>query len=98
MSGGDWKEMFLACQQGDIELVKYHIRTGIDANYKHPEFLTTALIESVSLNKLAIVTYLLENGADPLVRDDFTGETSISIAEQRKDKTLLKLLQSYIHE
>ena len=44
--GGDWKEMFRGVETNDFDLVRYHICTGIDLNYQHPEFLTSALIES----------------------------------------------------
>ncbi len=44
MAGGDWKEMLYASESGDLELVKYHIRMGINPNYLHPEFLTVPLL------------------------------------------------------
>ncbi len=94
MSGGDWKEMFLACQSGDLELVKLHIETGVDLNYKHPEFLTTALIESIRSKHREITEYLLDNGADPTIKDDWTGETALSLAEALRDSDLTNLLKS----
>jgi hypothetical protein len=42
MAAGDWKEMLIAAQNGDLELVRYHIRMGENPNYQHPEFLTNA--------------------------------------------------------
>ncbi len=93
MSGGDWKEMFAACQSGNIDLVKYHIETGIDPNYTHPEFLTTALMESVRFKRLDIIKYLLENGADPNIKDEWTSETAISIAEAMGDEVLIGVLR-----
>jgi hypothetical protein len=44
MSGGDWKEMFNAGCEGNLELVKYHVQAGVDVNFAHPEFLSTPLV------------------------------------------------------
>ena len=44
MDGGNWKEMFNAACTGDLELVKYHVKCGVDINYAHPEFLSTPLV------------------------------------------------------
>jgi len=93
MSAGDWKELFAACQSGDLELVKYHIRNDIDPNYKHPEFLTTPLNESVRFKHLPIIKYLLNNGANPTIKDDWTGETAIAIARKMKDVGLIELFK-----
>ena len=35
MSGGSWKEMFDAGCNGDLALVEYHVKQGIDINYAH---------------------------------------------------------------
>ena len=32
MSGGDWKEMLVAVQDGNLSLVKYHLSQGADPN------------------------------------------------------------------
>jgi ankyrin repeat protein len=95
MSAGDWKEMFAACQSGDLELIKYHIKNEIDPNYQHPEFLTTPLNESIRFKQLDIIRYLLENGADPSIKEAWTGETAMSVAEKIKDKAIIQLLKSY---
>ena len=49
MAAGDWKEMLVAAQNGDLPLLRYHIRLGENLNYQHPEFLTTPLIEAPRL-------------------------------------------------
>ncbi|MEL6135755.1 MAG: ankyrin repeat domain-containing protein [Bacteroidota bacterium] len=68
MSGGDWKEMLYAAENGNLELVKYHVKMGVDVNYQHPELLTTALIESTRYGHEEVVKYLLEKGADPKIK------------------------------
>ena len=94
--GGDWKEMFAAAEQGDIELLKYHLRMGVDPNYQHPEYMTSPLIECVRLGKLDVVKILLENGADPNIKEGFGKETALSIAMAKKDEAAVQLLQSYL--
>lgn len=96
MAGGDWKEMFYAAQDGDVELVRYHTRTGIDLNYKHPEFLTTALIVSVENGHTEVIKYLLENGADPRIVDGFSGKNALDIAKIYKRKEITKLIKGYM--
>ena len=32
MSGGNWKELFAAAESGDLPLVEYHVRQGVDIN------------------------------------------------------------------
>ena len=71
MAAGDWKELFNAAQQGDLELVEYHVRMGIDPNYQHPEFMCTPLIESIQHGQFEVAKYLLENGADPTIKEFF---------------------------
>ena len=39
MSGGDWKAMFKGIQENNLELVKFYLKSGIDPNYQHPEFM-----------------------------------------------------------
>ena len=94
--GGDWKEMFHAAQKGDLELVKYHIKMGIDPNYQHPEFLTTALIEAAQYGQAELVSYLLENGANPHIKADFGGDTAMSVAKTYRQKAVMKVLKKHI--
>ncbi len=98
MSGGNWKEMFLAIQNGDIELVRYHLKMGIDPNYQHPEFLASPLVESIRFNHLAITSLLLENGAKPTIKEVFGGDTPLSVAKAKKNKKAIELLTYHIHK
>jgi len=95
MSGGDWKEMLVAVQDGNINLVKYHIESGIDVNYEHPELMTTALIESVNYDRIEIAKYLLENGADPHLTAWMSSDSPMSLAKQNRKKEFIQLLSSY---
>ena len=94
--GGDWKEMFNAATEGDIELVKYHLKMGVDLNYQHPEYLTSVLIECIRLEKMEMVEFLLENGADPSAREGFGTTTTLSIAKFEKNHKAVHLLNLYL--
>lgn len=95
MSGGDWKEMLVAVQDGNIDLVKYHIKEGIDLNYEHPELMTTPLIECIQYNRLEIAKLLLENGADPLLNAWLSNENPVRLAKQQKKKEFSELFKAY---
>ena len=94
--GGDWKDFFRAIQLNDIELVKYHIRTGINPNYQHPEYMTAPLMECIRFGHLEIAEYLLENGADANALEHNSTTTAMSIAKMLDKQDAVKLLERYI--
>ncbi len=98
MSGGDWKAMFKGIQEGDFELVKYYLRVGIDPNYQHPEFMASPLIESIRYDHMDIMKLLLENGADPEIKEVIGKETPIIIAKRLKNYKAIELLERYINK
>jgi ankyrin repeat protein len=82
MSGGDWKELFRAACEGDIELLRYHVKNQVDVNYAHPEFLSTPLVACILVRQEAAANLLLDNGADPLLYSEFDGLTPVEAARQ----------------
>ncbi len=96
MAAGDWKELFAASQKGDLELVKYHIKMGVDPNYQHPEFMCTPLIESIQHQQFEVAKYLLENGADASIKEDFGTHTPLSMAKFTKNKKLITLVKTHL--
>ncbi|WP_299899541.1 ankyrin repeat domain-containing protein [uncultured Aquimarina sp.] len=96
MSGGNWKDMLLASQTGDLELVKYYVTNGVDINYQHPEAMTTPLIESIRFGNLSIAKYLLEHGADINAKEGFSGDTALSLAKEKSNIKALELLKTYL--
>ena len=98
MSGGDWKAMFKGIQEGDLELVRYYLKIGIDPNYQHPEFMAAPLIESIRYNQLDITKLLLDHGADPEIREGFGNDTPIKIAKKSNNRQAIKLLKVYINK
>jgi uncharacterized protein len=65
MSSGDWKELFDAACQGDLDLVKYHIHNGVDLNHIHPEYTGTILVASILAKQESAALELLAHGANP---------------------------------
>ncbi|MGB0862061.1 MAG: ankyrin repeat domain-containing protein [Saprospiraceae bacterium] len=95
--GGDWKEMLYASQRGDLELLKFYFKMGVNPDYQHPEFLTNPLLESIRFGHLEIAGFLLENGANPLIEEIWDEKsTPLSIAIMTKNKDAVTLLQKYI--
>ena len=93
--GGDWKDFFRAIQLNDLELVKYHIRMGIDPNYQHPEFMTAPLMECIRFGHLEIAKYLLENGTDANALEHNSTTTAMSIAQMLGNQDAIELLKQY---
>jgi uncharacterized protein len=94
--GGDWKEMFRGVETNDFDLVRYHIASGIDLNYQHPEFLTSALIESINQKHLDMMKFLLENGANPSIEEAFSCKSPMQIAKEISNKEAVAILNNYL--
>ena len=82
MSGGDWKEMYNAGCAGNLALVEYHVKAGVDVNYAHPEFLSTPLVGAILAGQEEVALYLLGHGAIPDLPSEFDGVTPIQAARQ----------------
>ena len=98
MSAGNWKELFHAVQTNDIDLVEYHLETGVDPNYQHPEFLAAPLVESIRFNHIEITTLLLKKGADPQIKEIWGGETPLSVAQTTNNQAAIKLLKQFMSD
>ncbi|HRD99522.1 MAG TPA: ankyrin repeat domain-containing protein [Rubrivivax sp.] len=82
MSGGDWKELFNAGCAGDLALVAYHVRCGVDVNYAHPEFLSTPLVAAILAGQEAVALFLLDHGAMPDLGSELDGLTPMQAARK----------------
>ncbi len=65
MEHGDWKSMYEAACAGDLELVRYYVDSGVDVDYVHPEFMSTALVSCILAGQADTAVLLIERGADP---------------------------------
>jgi len=95
MSGGDWKAMFKAIQDNDLELVRFYINMGIDINYQHPEYLALPLSESIRYNHLEIAELLLSNGADLNIIEMESRVSPLDLAKKRGNQKTIELLQEF---
>lgn len=82
MSGGNWKEMFNAGCDGDLALVAYHVKAGVDVNYAHPEFLSTPLVAAILAGQQEVAFFLLDHGANPRLSSEFDGVTPMQAARK----------------
>lgn len=82
MDGGNWKEMFNAACEGDIELVRYHVARGVDIDYAHPEFLSTPLVACILAGQEAVAMWLLDTGANPRLHSEFDALTPLAAARR----------------
>ena len=82
MSAGDWKDMFLAACDGDVELVRFHLANGVDVDFVHAEFQSTVLVASIHARREEVVHLLLDQGADVSMRSELEGQTPLQAARQ----------------
>ncbi|WP_310388353.1 ankyrin repeat domain-containing protein [Roseateles sp.] len=82
MSGGNWKEMFNAGCEGDLDLLRYHVLAGVDVNYAHPEFLSTPLVAAILARQEQAALYLIEHGASVDLGSEFDGVTPVQAARK----------------
>lgn len=82
MDGGNWKEMFNAACAGDLDLVRWHVQHGVDVDYAHPEFLSTALVACTLAGREEVALYLLQAGANPNLHSEFDAMTPLQAAQQ----------------
>lgn len=83
MTAGDWKDMFLAAEAGDTELVRHHLAGGVDPNFSHAEFQSTALVAAILAGHETVAHVLLDHGADPTLRSDLEDLTPLRAASQQ---------------
>jgi uncharacterized protein len=93
MSHGDWKAMMEGVVRNDLELVHAYIRSGIDINFQHPEFLTSALMEAIRCGHYDMLKLLLVHGADPNQPDTFTGELPWQQAKRLQQADMIAALE-----
>lgn len=93
MSAGNWKELFRACTEGDLALVKYHVSEGVDLNHQHPEILSTPLVTAILNGFTEIALYLIDHGADVRLESYFDQLTPLKAAKKMNDKVVLQKIK-----
>lgn len=92
MAAGDWKDMYAAARAGDLELVRFHLESGVDPDHVHPEFLSTALVAACEARQADVALLLLEHGADPGLRSPFEGQVPLQAAREAGLHTVVERL------
>lgn len=82
MSSGNWKELFDAACEGNMDLVRYHVAAGVDLNHVHPEYFGTILVASIVEKREEAARYLLAHGADPHLYSEIDGATPLQAAQR----------------
>lgn len=85
---GNYKAMHEAAVAGDLELVEFYVRSGVDVDYIHPEFMTTALVSTILNGHEKVANFLLDSGADPRLVSPLDELDPRQAAEQVGLKTL----------
>lgn len=94
MSGGNWKELYGAATDGDLDLVRYHVNMGVDVNYAHPEYLSTPLVAAILARHADVALYLLDHGADPTLLSELDGMTPAEAAASVDLADILRRVES----
>jgi ankyrin repeat protein len=84
MSGGDWKDLYHAAENGDFALARYHLQEGVDPNYQHPEVMCSPLVASLIHGHDEVAQLLLAHGADPNLPSDFDDLTPLEAAQRHE--------------
>jgi hypothetical protein len=92
MSSGNWKELFDAACAGEMDLVRYHIRNGVNVNHIHPEYFGTILVACILAKQQDVALELLANGANPHLYSELDGLLPIQAAKQAKLKVVERQL------
>ena len=73
-----------------MEIVDYLIKNGADVNYQNKQGLTPAM-KAAERNNFYVIKLLLDKNID-ISKSDYSGRTLREIAENNRDKRILKLL------
>lgn len=68
--------------EGDLELVRYNVKCGVDINYAHSEILATPLVACLLAGQGEVAQFLLDSGANPHLLSEFDGLTPIQATRQ----------------
>ncbi|HSR50859.1 MAG TPA: ankyrin repeat domain-containing protein [Acidobacteriota bacterium] len=80
-----------AAQFGRLPVVGYLVASGVDVNAGLEDGIT-ALHEASFMGHIEVVRYLLQQGADPSLRERRYGSSALGWAREGKRKDILKLL------
>jgi uncharacterized protein len=92
---GDWKQLFRAAGEGQVEEMVYHLENGVDPNFQHPEYMSSILCEACRAGQVAAVRLLLQRGANPFLPEDYSGDLPLQIALAEHRHAVVDVLLQY---
>ena len=95
MSGGDWKDLYQAAVEGNLALLRYRLKEGVNPNYQHPEVMRTPLVASIVEGHAEVARHLLECGADPNLVSELDNMTPLQAARHHGHDPIVQLLQTH---
>jgi uncharacterized protein len=91
-NGTGYNALTGAVTSGHVELVKWLLESGANANYKYgPGY--TPLLTAAANGRLEIFKLLLNHGADPAAKTN-DGKSTLDLAEERKHPAVIEFLKS----
>ena len=82
-----------ASHNGQLELVRKLLDDGIDIDSQSPKGGYTALICAAAAGHVELIEFLIEEGADMSLKDDF-GFTALTAAESELRSEVIDILES----
>jgi len=92
LNASSFSPLILACYRGNAPVAEYLAKNIKDINYNSPS--GTALAAAAIKGNIALVKVLLENKANPDIKDGM-GMTALLYASQFENKEMIQLLLRY---
>lgn len=93
-SHSNWQDLRSAAIQGDEEQIRLHLRGGTDPNFQ--PFDTNPLFEAIRAGQINSVKVLIQNGADPRIKEVSTGMTAGEVAIQEGQNEIAEYINMMV--
>ncbi len=96
----NYGHFFELCKKGNVEAIKQFIQQNpsLDINYQTKDYGTTALLHAATWHKWDVVWYLLQSGADKMIRDNYDESLLLKSLSVEYVKEFKKILFLYSYE
>jgi uncharacterized protein len=92
MSGGNWKDLLKAAGAGNLQLMEYHLKNGVDPNYQHPEYFTSPVFEAIRGGQLEALRLLSQHGGSLTETEESTDMTPLEVAMEARQHAVVDFL------
>ncbi|KAL3904990.1 MAG: hypothetical protein SGILL_009855, partial [Bacillariaceae sp.] len=94
MSGGNWKDLLKAAGEGNLQLVRGHLKNKVDPNYQHPEYFTSPVFEAIRCGQLEALRILLDNGGSLTLLEESTEKMPLEVAMSEGQHAIVDFLMT----